>query len=235
VSLIQAVVLDWAGTTVDRGSVAPVRAIQEVFGRHGIAVSDADARREMGLAKREHLRCILERIDRRRAVPDLDDLYRDFTDAQLRLLTEHSELIPGVLEAVADMRGRGIRVGSTTGYSRPLLYVLAARAREQGYEPDCSVTPEEAGGGRPHPYMMYVAATRLQRYPLPAFVTVGDTPADIREGLNAGAWTVGVSETGSADRDELERAGAHFVIESIAHVGPTLDEIEFRLSTGAQP
>ena len=50
---LKAVILDWAGTTVDRGSLAPVRTIQRLFGRHGVAVTEEDARREMGLPKRE--------------------------------------------------------------------------------------------------------------------------------------------------------------------------------------
>src|SRR5262249_584672 len=78
-------------------------------------------------------------------------------------------------------------------------------------------------------------AARLQRYPLSTFVKVGDTPADIDEGRNAGTWTVGVSETGNSGRDELERAGAHFVVDSVAEIGPTLDEIELRLSRHERP
>jgi phosphonoacetaldehyde hydrolase len=234
-SLIQAVILDWAGTTVDQGSMAPVRAIQRVFERQGIAVADADARREMGLPKREHLRGILERLDPGATARDLDALYADFMQTQPELLAEHSAVIAGVVEAVAEMRRRGVRIGSTTGYSHELLDVLFARARAQGYEPDCAICPEEAGGGRPHPYMMYLTAARLQRYPLSAFVKVGDTPADIAEGKNAGSWTVGVSETGNSSRDELRRAGAHFVIDSVAVLGSTLDEIERRLSSGDRP
>jgi phosphonoacetaldehyde hydrolase len=229
------VIFDWAGTTVDHGSLAPVRSMQRVFERRGIALTDADARRDMGLPKREHLRRILEQIDPTATERDLDAYYAEFVPVQLELVREHSQLIDGVTDVARVIRRRGIRIGSTTGYPREMLDVLVDCARAQGYEPECSVTPEEAGGGRPHPYMMYVAAVRLRRFPLASFVKVGDTPADIHEGLNAGAWTVGVSETGNSNREELHRAGAHFVIDSVASLAATLDEIESRLAAGGRP
>jgi phosphonoacetaldehyde hydrolase len=83
--------------------------------------------------------------------------------------------------------------------------------------------------------MMYLAAARLERYPLASFVKVGDTPADVEEGRNAGAWTVGVSVTGNSNAAELERAHADFVIDSVADIAPILDEIESRLAAGRHP
>ena len=46
---VQAIFLDWAGTTVDHGSLAPVLALQTLFARHHIELSMDDARRDMGL------------------------------------------------------------------------------------------------------------------------------------------------------------------------------------------
>ena len=63
---LEAVVLDWAGTTIDHGSLAPVRAITELFSRHQIALSDTEARRDMGLYKKDHIRRILESSGGRR-------------------------------------------------------------------------------------------------------------------------------------------------------------------------
>ena len=233
--MIRAVILDWAGTTVDRGSLAPMRTIQRLFARHGITVSDDDARRDMGLPKREHLRRLLAVIDPAADESAVDAYYAEFVPMQLDVLRDHLDVIPHVVDAVAELRRRDLRIGSTTGYTREMLDIVAAGAREQGYHPDCAIVPEDAGGGRPHPYMMYLAAARLARYPLSAFVKVGDTQADIAEGLNAGAWTVGVSETGSANRETLARAGAHFVIGTLAELAPTLDEIEVRLARGMRP
>ena len=67
----------------------------------------------------------------------------------------------------------------------------------EGYVPDCSVIPGEVGSLRPHPFMKYECSIRLQVYPKCAMANVGDTPADILEGLSAGSWVSGVAGTGN--------------------------------------
>lgn len=88
---IQAVIFDWAGTTVDFGSTSPVSAFMEAFRRAGIEVTDEETRAPMGLLKRDHIRTMLRmpRIEkaweeRYKRTPDSDDveaLYADFEPA----------------------------------------------------------------------------------------------------------------------------------------------------------
>ena len=255
---LRAVMLDWAGTVVDYGSRAPVAALQSVFAPAGVSITAAEARESMGLAKKAHISSILE-IPRVRAAwvshygrppgdQDLDQLYAQFIPNQIQVLADHSELIPGVAEAVARMRSRWLKIGATTGYNRAMLDYLLERARLQGFTPDCALCPEDAGAGRPLPWMCYLAAIRLEVYPMSAFVKIGDTPADMEEGRNAGMWTIGVTRTGnevgmtkeewatlpSADREHLLKnaaqrlldAGAHFTAESVAECDGILDQID---------
>ena len=56
---LKAVMLDWAGTTVDHGSIAPVLALQTLFAKYGLTLSSEDIRRDMGLLKRDHIQAIL--------------------------------------------------------------------------------------------------------------------------------------------------------------------------------
>ena len=56
---VKAVVFDWAGTMVDFGCMAPVEALIEVFAGEGVPISDAEARRDMGKAKHDHLTAIM--------------------------------------------------------------------------------------------------------------------------------------------------------------------------------
>jgi phosphonoacetaldehyde hydrolase len=254
---LKAVILDWAGTTVDHGSLAPLRTIQSVFAEDGVTVSEDDARMDMGLPKRDHIRNLLGRIGHDNSEPEVERYYMRFIPRQMEMLELHSAVIPGVVEAVADIRKRGLKIGSTTGYTRPMLDRVAELAAAQGYVPDCHLTPEDAGAGRPHPFMIYEAAARLQVYPLWTFVKVGDTPSDIDEGYNAGTWTVGVADTGNmiglsledfhalspidreersqAARKKLEDAGAQFVIGGVSELGQTLAEIEQRMAQGWRP
>jgi phosphonoacetaldehyde hydrolase len=261
---LQAVVLDWAGTTVDFGSVAPVRTLVELFRRYDIQLTDAEVRSDMGLAKKEHIRQIftVSRVrdawkSRRGHAPteaDVEEMYRLFVPLQLSCLPRYSAVIPGVPSSVQALRKRGLKIGSTTGYTRAMLDLLLEGSAKQGYTPDCSVSPEEVGPGRPEPFMLYENAVRLRVYPLAAIAKVGDTPADIEEGLNAGTWCVGVAGTGNGigltydefqalpaserharlanARDELQRVGAHYVVDTLAELEPVVDDIDAHFSSG---
>jgi len=58
--IIEAVIFDWAGTTVDYGCFAPVQAFIETFKNEGIEVSFDEVRQPMGALKRDHIRALLE-------------------------------------------------------------------------------------------------------------------------------------------------------------------------------
>lgn len=264
---LRVVILDWAGTSVDHGSLAPVAALERVFQDNGVTITAAEAREHMGLLKKDHIRAILtiERVRRewtreRGHEPneaDVERLFTEFLPQQAEILAEFSEPIDGVCEAVARWKSAGLRIGSTTGYTRPLLDIVRAAAAKRGFSPEASVTPEEAGGGRPAPFMCYRNAMELGVYPLWAFVKIGDTPADIAEGLNAGMWTIGITRTGNEvglskrdfealaaqdrasavrkARERLWRAGAHYIAESAAECDPFLGEIDRRMSAGERP
>ena len=264
---VKAVILDWAGTTVDHGSLAPVRVLQQVFDRRGVPISEAQARRDMGVLKKDHIRKILfepnvsaqwrEAAGHAPTEADVKSLFADFVPLQLECLVKYSTVIDGIAETVARIRKRGIKIGSTTGYTRAMLDMILRPAAEQGYRPDCAITPDDVGAGRPHPWMIFANAIRLQVEPLEAIVKIGDTAVDIEEGLRAGVWTIGVARTGnmiglSAEdfaalapaeqatrlenaRIALSAAGAHEVIDAVADCEPALNAIEARIGRGERP
>jgi phosphonoacetaldehyde hydrolase len=264
---IRAVILDWAGTTVDHGSLAPVRVLQEVFAARGVPISEEEARRDMGVLKKDHIRKILFAPDisarwsksagRQPTEADVESLFAKFIPLQLECLPKYSTVIDGVAETVARLRKRGIKIGSTTGYTRAMLDLVREAASKQGYAPDCAVAPDDVGAGRPHPWMIFANAIRMQVEPLESIVKIGDTAVDIEEGLRAGVWTIGVARTGnmvglSADelaapapadktarvenaRRQLAAAGAHEVIDAVAECERALDAIEVRMKAGERP
>lgn len=204
---IAAVVFDWAGTTVDHGSLAPVRTLQRLFADREIAISEEIARRDMGLAKRDHIGRLLNeaevleawqvRYRRGSTDADVEALYQDFIPLQMACLLDYAKVIDGVIPMIDELRSRGIRIGGTTGYTRTMLDKLEAAASAQGYTTDRSLSPEDVGVGRPHPAMCYRLAAELQVASLSACVKIGDTLSDIAEGRNAGMWTIGVLRTGN--------------------------------------
>jgi phosphonoacetaldehyde hydrolase len=264
---LKALILDWAGTAVDYGSLAPVAALQRVFAENGIAITSAEARKDMGVLKKDQIRFILfgDRVHHawtalRGHSPseqDVISLFTEFLPQQAEILSQFSEPIPGVPETVEAWKASGLRIGSTTGYTRELLDIVAQAASARGYLPEASVTPDEVGAGRPAPLMCYRNAILLSVYPLSAFVKIGDTPSDIAEGRNAGMWTIAITRTGNeiglarqdwdalspAEQKTMEldasvrltSAGAHYVAGSLAECSPFLEDIDRRLAAGERP
>ena len=145
-----AIIFDWAGTTVDHGSLAPVRALQRLFAGRGLDVTEDEARRDMGIHKKDHIRALLRvKTGGRPAETFVEELFAEFIPMQMECLAACSAVIPGVVETVEKLRALGIRIGSTTGYTRPMLEVLLAQAAKEGYTPDCALCPDDAGAGRP--------------------------------------------------------------------------------------
>jgi phosphonoacetaldehyde hydrolase len=204
---LKAVILDWAGTTVDYGSRAPAVAFVEIFKRQGVALTLEEARGPMGMAKKDHIRelirvgVIAQRWrDIRGHFPgeaEVEALYEAFIPLQLEILAQYADLIPGTRQAVDEFRQQGLKIGSNTGYNREMTNILLTAAKEQGYEPDSTVCASEVPAGRPEPWMALQNAREMRVYPMEAVVKIDDTIAGIEEGLNAGMWTIGLTKTGN--------------------------------------
>jgi phosphonoacetaldehyde hydrolase len=264
---LKGVILDWAGTTMDYGCYAPAVVFIEVFKRKGIDITIEEAREPMGAHKRVHIQKIAQ-IDAVRnrwtelhgAPPseaDIDAMFTEFIPLQLDCLAQYADLIPGCLEAVAAFRAKGLKIGSTTGYTGEMMDLLQKEAAARGYKPDATVCATEVPAGRPEPWMCLENAKLLRIYPMEAMVKIGDTLPDIYEGLNAGMWTIGLAMTGNElglneaeiatlDPEVRERkrqrayermaqAGAHYVVDSIVDCPPLIDEINARLARGERP
>jgi phosphonoacetaldehyde hydrolase len=264
---VRAVIFDLSGTTIDYGSRGPVVAFVELFVRHGVAVTEEEARRPMGTHKKDHIWTMLNEpaiCDRWQKANGekptrelLEKLYAEFTPLQMEILKRHSEVLPGVPEVCQELRKRGIKFASTTGFDTGMMTDLIKQANAGGYTPEIFVCPDMVGGGRPAPWMAFHAARHMGVYPMRAFVKVGDTAADIAEAFNAGMWMVSVVHHGnevglskdalealpekrreellSAARRKLTALGAHYVIDSTAVLMPAIDEISERLAKGDRP
>ena len=264
---IKAVIFDWAGTTIDYGCMAPKNVFVEIFKRMGIAITDAEAREPMGQNKIDHIREILKMpaVSERWVKhygsmwneENVEKIYNDFIPLQVEVVANHAELIPGILELQNELRNRNIKIGSTTGYNREIMDVVSIKAAEQGYKPDSIVCSSDVVAGRPSPFMALKNAMDLNVYPLQNIVKVGDTVADIKEGVNACMWSVGVvassNEMGLTidkiqllDEKELELrkekiakkffdAGAHAVINTLDVLPELIDKINVSLNSGFTP
>ncbi|MDX2160036.1 MAG: phosphonoacetaldehyde hydrolase [bacterium] len=264
---LQGVILDWAGTTVDFGCIAPATAFVRLFDQFGMAITRDEARGPMGTAKRDHIAQVLYsprvaaawQAQHGRAPTDADvvAMYEQFIPQQTAALLDYADPIPGAVEAVAQLRAMGLKIGSNTGYTRSMMEALAPMVAARGYSPDALVVPEDVGTGRPAPFMAFEIARRLGIYPMWTILKVGDTPVDMEEARMAGMWAVGVAGTGNeiglserdfselahAERaallriayDRLTAAGAHYVVDALADVPPLIAQINDRLAQGEKP
>ena len=207
-SIYKAVIFDWAGTTVDYGCFAPVQAFVEVFRHFGIEPTMEEVRKPMGMLKRDHIRTMLqmerisglwkERYGADWTEDDVEKLYSLFEEKLLSILDQFAEVKPYVLETIEELRKKDISIGSTTGYTDKMMAIVTAKAKENGYEPDAWFSPDSTGNvGRPYPYMIFRNMEALKLQDVREVMKVGDTVSDIKEGKNAGVYTVGVIEGSS--------------------------------------
>ncbi|MBN2313817.1 MAG: phosphonoacetaldehyde hydrolase [Sedimentisphaerales bacterium] len=265
---VKLVIFDWAGTTLDYGCYAPAVVFIEVFKRRNVEITMEQARRPMGLKKLDHIRAISQQDEvaalwkkvhgKACTEADVQDMFeKDFVPLQVACIADYSELIPGTIETVDELRSRGMKIGSTSGYFTEAMEINFREAKKQGYVPDVNACASDVPAGRPEPWMVMSNMQQARIFPPEAVVKIDDTKPGIAEGLNAGTWTIGLAKTGNevglnekelaalpADEvkrkveraaDGLAKSGAHYVVESIADVPPIITEIEQKLKLGDRP
>jgi phosphonoacetaldehyde hydrolase len=208
------VIFDWAGTMVDFGCRAPIEALVSAFASRGVALDEAAARVDMGKAKADHVRALLARPDVAKdwlaatgALPaqaDVDSLMVDLGPLMTEAAGRAAQLIPGAAKVASDLRAAGLKVASSTGYTRDMMQPVLIRAAEQGYAPDHLVCAGETPQGRPSPLMIYKTCSELGIWPLSRVIKVDDAEAGISEGRAAGCFTIGLAASGNGIGLSLE-------------------------------
>ncbi len=266
---VKGLVLDWSGTVADAYVIAPAVVFVEVFKRQGVEISMDEARGPMGLRKDLHIKALTEVPELRQRWKsvhgrypdqgDVDRMFADFVPLQLDCLRQYSTVLPGVAEVCQRLQKRGIKIGTSTGFTRAMVDILEAEAKKQGYVPDASVAGDDVvHGARPKPFMVYRNLDLMDVHPIQSVVKVDDTISGVGEALEAGCWGVGVTRYSNymnvstleeaqrlpageiqrrlaKTREILQKAGAHYVIPSVADIEPVIEDINCRLARGEKP
>ncbi|TYC56383.1 phosphonoacetaldehyde hydrolase [Rhodobacterales bacterium] len=254
----KAVVFDWAGTMIDFGSFAPMGVFVKAFETFGIEATIEQARAPMGKPKWNHIRAMMDDPDisaqwfaKYGQTPtdrDVDKVYEVFVPMNEDVVADFSDLVPGALETVTSLRSKGLKIGSTTGYTRSIMERVLPKAAEQGYVPDNLICADDLPEGRPGPLGMYQCFVDLVAYPPSAVIKVDDTEPGIAEGVAAGCVTVGLALSGNyagktpdelaalsdAEVDairkmateHLKAAGADHVIDTVADLPALIETLE---------
>ncbi|MBV8971570.1 MAG: phosphonoacetaldehyde hydrolase [Sphingomonadaceae bacterium] len=205
--MIRAVVFDWAGTMIDFGSRAPVVALLRLFKANGLPITEAEARADMGRAKRDHIAALLAAPRIAAAwqaahgsaptAADGDRLHDAILPEMQAAARDCATLIPGAADLVRRLRAQGVGIGSSTGYTRAMMADILPAAAAQGYAPDVVVCAGDTREGRPSPLMLWRNLVELGAWPASACVKVDDAAVGIAEGRGGGTWTVGVTASGN--------------------------------------
>jgi phosphonoacetaldehyde hydrolase len=260
---IKAVIFDWAGTMIDFGCMAPVNAFISAFEEKNIQITLSEAREPMGLAKRDHVKAILsgERVKNEwikiyNSPPtdeDIDAIYHIVTPKMMLEIENNSEPIEGIIEIIEKLKSQGIKIGSTTGYIDIMMEKIISEAAAKGLTVDSVINSSDCKEGRPAPFMIFRNMENLGIYDVNEVLKVGDTVADVGEGLNAGAWTAAVvcsgnevglpkNEFDSLDEqkkseliktasEKLENAGANYIIKNMNELFSVIEDINIKLKS----
>jgi HAD superfamily hydrolase (TIGR01549 family) len=152
----------------------------------------------------------------------LDAPLTGFTDwlRRLRGLRTQADfrIIAGAGEMLAELNGRyRLAVVTTRGLNEAETFLTQYNLHDLF---DVLVTRESTWRLKPHPAPIQHAA-RLLDVPTERCAMVGDTTVDMKSARRAEAWAVGVL-CGFGEREELERASAHVILEHTAQLASLL-------------
>jgi phosphoglycolate phosphatase len=214
--------LDMAGTTVaDDGSV--IAAFSAAVGQFGLPQGTegydqalAYVRQTMGQSKIEVFRHILGAEE---AAQQANAAFEEHYARSVR--AGQVAPLPGAAETLTALRAAGIKVCLATGFSPATRDALLDAL---GWRPliDLALSPADVGRGRPWPDLPLTALLRLRGGAVSELAVAGDTGSDVESGLRAGAGLVAGVLTGASSRDELERAKAPVILDTIADLLPLL-------------
>jgi phosphonatase-like hydrolase len=205
-ALVDLVVLDIAGTTVQEHGAVYV-ALEGAVQAAGGSPSREDVARWMGADKHEAIAALLVCGQAGGARADeaaVSSVYRDF---RVRLAQAYAEQPPapmtGVPEALVLLRGRGVKIALTTGFTREVTEPLLDSLGWDTAVIDAVVTVDDVSAGRPAPFMIFRSMEATGVTDVFRVLVAGDTVRDLEAGVNAGAaFVVGVL-TGGMKAAEL--------------------------------
>ncbi|RIX28031.1 phosphonatase-like hydrolase [Amnibacterium setariae] len=217
--------LDMAGTTIDEGGAVYAVLRESVERATGQDVPDDLLSRWSGTDKREAIVGLLVALHQ--DVRQADAVFAAFSDDLAAAYeADPPVLLPGVREAVAQLRSDGVRVALQTGYRREVAEgLLDAVGWRVGADVDALVTAEDVTASRPAPYLVFRTMEATGVVDVREVLVAGDTVNDVTAGTRAGArFVVGVL-TGAHTVAELGAARHTHLLASLADV-PALLEAE---------
>lgn len=257
---IKLAVFDFSGTTTGSGVISVVEAMITTFKTMGITITEEEARLPMGKHKKVHIGLICEMQsvkDKWHTVHnkypdnlDVNVLFDHFQPIQLDMIDRYETIIPGTIEALTEIKSMNIDRGSSTGFTREMVNRILEKNKELIDVMPYTCAANEVNKARPYPFMIH---KNMEHYGIENphnVVKIDDTEDGMREGFNAGTWTIGVIDHSSnmglsyneiidlkirfpkeyeeiyqRNKHKMKVAGAQFVVPDITYVPDTIRKI----------
>ena len=147
-------------------------------------------------------------------------LVADFLDYYAEHPIDHTDLMPGALQALQELEPYvlGVCTNKPRRTSLAVIRGLKLEARFAGV-----VAGDDLPLRKPDPAPV-VEAARLMGVPVTELIMVGDGPQDVLSGRAAGAYTVGV-RGGIQAYERLEAAGPDVMIETLAELSEVVSQL----------
>lgn len=229
---IELVVFDLSGTTVqDDNAVA--KSLYEAGKEFKLDATLQDFEKTIGTNKIKLYQYMIARSKGEEVTIDMLEkgnfesyydeaikIFNRYTIIMIEYYRKNVAAMPGAEEVFESLHQKGIKVATDTGFHHDVNEAIMEGLgwREKGLI-DLSVHVETTGGiGRPAPFMIFHAMKALDVQSVHKVIKVGDTPADLLSGYNAGcAGNIGVL-SGANSIEVLEKYRHTHILKDITEL-----------------
>lgn len=221
--MIQLVVFDMAGTTVDEQNVV-YKTVHRALLRAGMEVSLETVL--LHAAGKEKFQAIKDVIEAENAIGHINALavFQDFEQLLDEAYATLTPLpMPGVETVFARLRARNIRVVLNTGYKNTVARGLLEKLGwEEGLHFNLLITADDVERGRPYPDMILLAMAKFEITDAATVAKIGDSKVDIEEGKSAGCGIYAGITTGAQTAEQLAEAAPTHILNALEELLPLL-------------
>ena len=199
---VKACIFDLGGTIVDRYSITPLKSLIETFKLYNINIRNDLIFKDMGINKRIHIGNILEDkyifqkwFQEYKRNPDYNDVLKLYTIFKtIQMEKSHKiDIIPETYNTFEFLKNDNIKIGTTTGFDKKNADIIGKVLNTNLCKVDNIVSSTCVEKSRPHSDMIYKNMRDLDVSNPKTMIKIDDTNIGIKEGKNAGLWTVGVA------------------------------------------
>jgi len=206
-------VFDIAGTTIYDSDYVN-QCVQDAMKAAGFDVPLSQINATMGLPKPVAIARLLQELE---VEGDVESIHADFVERMKRFYRETPDVraIEGVEEAFDRLRKAGVKIALDTGFSSDITEIILERVGWNSAVINAVVSSDQVQNGRPYADMIEYLMSATGVSDIKRVAKIGDAPADLQEGTNAGCSIVVGVLCGTHNREQLSPHPHTHLIESV--------------------